>query len=259
LEALLTAREIQEAINVDKSTVYRMAEDGRLPGVKVGRQWRFPADQVAATLGIDIASRSRPTPPDTERSLDTLLDSEAVQTIADLIADLFGLMAVVTDMDGNPLTKVANACGYYDYLQQGFANTAHCIEGWKQLGATPDLDAAFLPTHLGFLCARTFIRVDRSLVGMVIVGGLAPPEWPPGAEEVARIAHDTGLSPSVISARATEVYDLSIQDQIRVLGLLPRVAALISQLAAARNQLLSRFDEIASLADPALRNQRSHS
>ena len=36
---------------VDRSTIYRMAEDGRLPAVKIGRQWRFPAGPIA-----DIAS-----------------------------------------------------------------------------------------------------------------------------------------------------------------------------------------------------------
>src|SRR3970040_519799 len=49
----LTAKDIQELIRVDKSTIYRMAEDGRLPAVKVGRQWRFPEDAVLGWLGID--------------------------------------------------------------------------------------------------------------------------------------------------------------------------------------------------------------
>lgn len=258
MQTMLTAKDIQEAIHVDKSTVYRMAEDGRLPAIKVGRQWRFPADEVAAALGIDVTPSRPSTVADSDRSLESLLVPEAVQTIADLIADLFGLMAVVTDMDGHPLTTVANPCGFYEFLQQGSATADHCVEGWKQLGATPDLDAAFLPSHLGFLCARTFIRVDRSLVGMVIVGGLAPDEWPPGSDEIARISRETGLGPEAVAAHAAEVYELSDPDRERVLALLPRIADLISRLAAARSQLLSRFDEIASLADPVALNQRSN-
>lgn len=38
----LTARDVQDLIRVDRSTIYRMAESGRLPAIKVGRQWRFP-------------------------------------------------------------------------------------------------------------------------------------------------------------------------------------------------------------------------
>ena len=38
MSGLLTTQQLQELIRVDRSTIYRMAEDGRLPAVKVGRQ-----------------------------------------------------------------------------------------------------------------------------------------------------------------------------------------------------------------------------
>ena len=58
MTTFLTTQDVQELLHVDKSTVYRMAEDGRLPGVKVGRQWRFPADRIADRLGIDAGAES---------------------------------------------------------------------------------------------------------------------------------------------------------------------------------------------------------
>ena len=54
-------------INVDLSTVYRMAEDGRLPAIKVGRQWRFPADRVAELLGVSPARTAPPAVPSSDR------------------------------------------------------------------------------------------------------------------------------------------------------------------------------------------------
>src|SRR3989304_7971 len=51
----LTTRDLQDLIRVDKSTIYRMAEDGRIPAVKIGRQWRFPADKVEAWLHGEAA------------------------------------------------------------------------------------------------------------------------------------------------------------------------------------------------------------
>ena len=47
---MLTAKEIQAILEIDRSTVYRMAEDGRLPAVKVGRQWRFPSEQIKTLI-----------------------------------------------------------------------------------------------------------------------------------------------------------------------------------------------------------------
>ena len=47
---LLTTRQLQEILRVDRTTIYRMAESGRLPAVKVGNQWRFPRDQIETWL-----------------------------------------------------------------------------------------------------------------------------------------------------------------------------------------------------------------
>ena len=38
---LLTVSEVAEFLRINKSTVYRMAKQGRLPATRVGRQWRF--------------------------------------------------------------------------------------------------------------------------------------------------------------------------------------------------------------------------
>ena len=116
----LTSQEMQDLISVDRSTVYRMAEDGRLPSVKVGRQWRFPADLVAAQFGLSDTTPAATTPggapaaaDQTHTDLTHLVQPEVAQSVADLMGELFGVMVVITDMSGAPLTAVANPCGYY--------------------------------------------------------------------------------------------------------------------------------------------------
>ena len=37
----LSIEEVAEWLGVDDRTVYRLAQNGSLPGFKVGRQWRF--------------------------------------------------------------------------------------------------------------------------------------------------------------------------------------------------------------------------
>ncbi len=46
----LSTQQVQDLLDVDASTIYRMAADGRLPAVRIGRQWRFPADEIEAML-----------------------------------------------------------------------------------------------------------------------------------------------------------------------------------------------------------------
>ncbi|MGD8518216.1 MAG: helix-turn-helix domain-containing protein, partial [Anaerolineae bacterium] len=45
-DALLTTRQLQELLQVDRITIYRMLDDGRLEGFKVGGQWRFSRQAI---------------------------------------------------------------------------------------------------------------------------------------------------------------------------------------------------------------------
>ena len=259
MAVLLTTKDLQELINVDKSTIYRMAEDGRLPAVKVGRQWRFPSDQITEMLGgvvdppSDVPAVASGT---TVRDLNALLPTEAAQAIADLAADIFDVMAVVTDIEGNALTTVANPCGYFAAVQSQPQAVDQCVEGWRRLAAEVDLEPRFMPTHLGFLCARSFIRVGSELVGMLIVGGIAPDTWPPDDVTMARIAGELGVPVSLITDHVEETYYLDENHRRWVISLLPRLSDLISRLAATRSELLSKLDNIALLAGEANPNQR---
>ena len=47
---LLTTRQLQELLQVDRVTIYRMLSDGRLTGFKVGGQWRFSRHEIEKWL-----------------------------------------------------------------------------------------------------------------------------------------------------------------------------------------------------------------
>ena len=253
MTTFLTTQEMQDLIHVDRSTVYRMAEDGRLPGVKIGRQWRFPRDQVARQLGLPTTSTTSttvapPVPTGQELRLGQLLVPDAAQSVADLLGDLFGVMAVVTEMDGTPLTTVSNPCGFYASIADEPGAAESCLAGWRQLADEPHVAPRFVKSHLGFLCARTYVWVGLRPVGMIVVGGVTPPSWPPAESRIAEIADEIGVSMGRLSAVAEQTWDVSTERQARILRVLPSVGDLISQLASARSQLLGRLDAIAALA-----------
>lgn len=43
---LLTAEEISKFLRLPLSTVYKLAQEKKLPGFKVGRHWRFRDDSI---------------------------------------------------------------------------------------------------------------------------------------------------------------------------------------------------------------------
>jgi excisionase family DNA binding protein len=193
VEPLLTAQQVQAMFGVDRSTVYRMAEDGRLAAVKVGRQWRFRRSTIEAYLA-PRATATAPAP----------AGDEGWQAAIDVAAELLGVMMVVTDMDGRPLTLAANPCRRFADADD--MALAACASEWKQFADDYDVTPRFRVGPLGFECARTFVRVGHELVAMVLAGGIAAP-----------------------GDSSDDLHVLDVRHRTRVLESLPRVAAALSQ------------------------------
>lgn len=250
MTSLLTAKELQEILQVDRSTIYRMAESGRLPAIKVGRQWRFPSDRITSWLGTpeaplgDVIEVESPTP---NGSLSSLLPGEYVDSMAELLGQLLGVMVVVTDMNGRPISKAANPCGLFEAINENDDAVARCVVSWKQLADQIDLQPRFAPSHMGLLCARSYLRVGTELKGMVLVGGIAPDSWPPSPAELDGIAEAFGAPPELVRHRVHEVFQLDEEGRRRVLSFLPRMAQMLSQIATERTNHLARLDAIATL------------
>ncbi len=211
-------------LHVDRSTVYRMAEDGRLPAIKVGRQWRFPATQIEALLngtleasGSDPAREARPAGeglrngdlPRPGGSSVTSPTPEVAASVSQVAAELLGVMMVVTDMDGMPLIDVSNPCPWFAERLDDPHLLDSCTSEWQQLADDPHFAPQFHTGELGFQCARAFIRSGSELVGMVLAGG---------------IAQEGDGNP--------DLYHLDGEQRRRVLEALPRVAAALSRVDA---------------------------
>jgi excisionase family DNA binding protein len=59
-EAFLTTEEVLEYLQVNLRTVYRLIKAGKIPAVRVGRQWRFRRRDIDAWLDSQRAQGSRP-------------------------------------------------------------------------------------------------------------------------------------------------------------------------------------------------------
>ena len=241
----LTTRDLQDLIRVDKSTIYRMAEDGRIPAVKIGRQWRFPADKVEAWLHGEAAES---TPVDIETLIGSISPTVAGAAI-DLVAEALGVMAVLTNMDGAPVTAVANPCGLFAAVADRPGVWDRCTESWQRYGTAPELVPRFHPSNFGFLCARAFVRHGSQLLGMVIAGGIARDDWPPDEAEIASIAASFGVDGELIANHVDEVYRIDRVGRDHIVAVLARVGVLISNLVEERLRHAGTLDAIASLAD----------
>ncbi|OQA43441.1 MAG: Helix-turn-helix domain protein [Chloroflexi bacterium ADurb.Bin325] len=260
---LLTTRQVQALLHVDRTTIYRMVESGELPALRVGKQWRFARGQVEAWLqarqapgpqaappapdaaAVQATSRYLPAaspaiePPvlPTSSGLRELLAMSGTQLIQDAFADALGVMIVITDMDGRPVTRISNPSPFFRALAARSAGAVgQCVATWQQLANGPALEPRWALNEMGLLCTRALIRVGSELQGMVMLGGLAPEDWPPPAEQIAALARQFAAEPPVVAAQVNAVHRLDEAGMARALRAVQRIADVLAHLIEDRRK-----------------------
>ena len=56
---LLTTKEAAEYLRVSRATILRCCRAGRLPAVRIGRQWRIDTDQLEMLLTGEVTRDSK--------------------------------------------------------------------------------------------------------------------------------------------------------------------------------------------------------
>ena len=253
---LLTTKQVQALLRVDRTTIYRMVAGGQLPAMRVGKQWRFARTDVEHWLHAGrsaafelLAGRSNESTPSREAlpaitangsSLMEILPVACVQAIQDAFADLLGATLVITDMQGRPVTRISNPCGFFDALMAGNPDgLRHCVHTWQQMAGDVTLEPRFSLSEMGLMCARGLIRVGAELKGMLVIGGIAPENWPPTAEQADQLSALFGVQPEAVTDHVEAVFRMDRAAQERALRFVQRIADVFSQMIQAWLQMQS--------------------
>jgi excisionase family DNA binding protein len=105
-ETFLTTEEVLEYLQVNLRTVYRLIKAGKIPAVRVGRQWRFRKRDIDAWLDSQrprgggsrptASAPARPAPAGNARPRVLVVDDEA--SIRDLLAKTLALAEYDVDV-----------------------------------------------------------------------------------------------------------------------------------------------------------------
>jgi len=262
-DSLLTSRQLQELLQVDRITIYRMLNDGRLQGFKVGGHWRFSRQAIEDWLeeqqvSLDV---TQPTPAraDVHPSAESLPLS-CVQAIQDIFGEALGVGTLTTLVDGAPLTTISNSCKFCDLILSTDAGRQRCIHVWRNSSTSPDPKPSAPQTatcHAGLNYAWGRIRVGGELVATVHAGQFLTrpvaqkeaqsPEdkgWP---QRITELSASTGLDAKALHQALAEVPVLDTELQDKLPRLLQRVAETFSEIGEERLNLLGRLQRIAEM------------
>jgi excisionase family DNA binding protein len=166
MDDYLTARQTQELLKVDRITVYRMINDGRLHGTKIGQQWRFSRGDVESLLnglrfGEDFGNAAE------ENSLPV----HCLQTIQDLFSAVSEFPAVLINMQGMPITTMSRDCGYCRLVCGTPAGKKACQASWGKFIQLAHNGERRFTCHAGLHYAGTFVSIGADPIGLFLVGG----------------------------------------------------------------------------------------
>lgn len=126
MNELLTTRQVQNLLKVDRITIYRMLQDGRLKGVKIGQQWRFHQGEVQRLLNGDASAEAQPAPSPTPP-----MPVHCLQTIQNLFSSVSQLGGLVVDPSGEPVTALSGDCTLCRMMQNSPSGALACRQSWQ--------------------------------------------------------------------------------------------------------------------------------
>lgn len=246
MDDLLTTRQLQELLQVDRVTIYRMLSDGRLRGFKVGGQWRFSQQEIEAWIHIqqvkaeglvkDGAETVRLAP---SRQALPLACINAIQGIC---AEVLDVAVVTVDLDGTPLSEISDPCRFCELILSTPAGARGCHEAWRRI---PDGQAQLC--HAGLLCITAPIRVSGKTIAASVVCQFTR-EQATWRQELSTLADQLGLGERELRAAAGSVHVVSDQVLMRIIRLARRMAETFSEIGQERLHLLSRLQHIAEIS-----------
>jgi excisionase family DNA binding protein len=243
MEDLLTTRQVLEILKVDRITVYRMLQDGRLKGVKIGQQWRFPLSEVERLVGEISVPETTPTEPN------NTFPTHCVQTIQDLFSDVGQISALVVDAAGEQLTQISHACRFCQVMLQNPSGQAACRSSWKEIARQSMSGSRYFTCHAGLQYITAPIRDQEKPVGYFMAGQFY---WqsPDSSEEADRIHRLTAqyALPADSLNQATRTVPVIPLDQHPQVETWPATAArAVLSILHERLSFMDRLQQIANL------------
>jgi len=251
MDDLLTARQLQELLQLDRITIYRMLADGRLNGFKVGGQWRFSRRAIEAWLEqrqapVEAGSASAE-PTGSVTSSAEVLPVTCIQAVQDVCAEALDVALVTTGLDGTPLAGVSNSCSFCTLILSTQPGRLRCAGSWRQ-----QPDGQLHPCHAGLLCASSPVVVRGQPVAIAAAcqftapdSGSAEPAW---QSHLPELVATLGLAEADLRAAVDSVRVVPQTHLLRVSRLLRRVADTFSEIGQERLNLLGRLTKIAEMS-----------
>lgn len=243
---LFTTRQVQDLLKVDRITIYRMLQDGRLSGVKIGQQWRFARSEVERLLS---GARVAPAEPAALPAPESAFPVNCIQSIQDLYSDLSRMSALVVDRNGRPVTQISGMCALCQLIMSSPEGAAACRETWRMVASLGGAGVKSATCHAGLQYISAPIMENDQTAGYFITGQFYwhAPDAREQSERLRRLAAQFDL-PFEELRQAADSVTIIPQGQQAEAERWPQTAArAVEHTLKERTGLIQRLQQIANL------------
>lgn len=245
MEELLTTKQLQEYLKVDRITVYRMLNDGRLSGIKIGNQWRFHISEINRLLG-EMGHAPR------DEGSNEIQDfpSDCIVRVQQLFAGLLGIGAVIVTLQGETLHDPEYSNPFCKYMLSHPESRKKCQASWRKIAGDGDGNPGFHTCHAGLNYLKAPITVDEKPAAWLIAGQYRLQSMEAGNEEKT-LKRLVSVINSSISELRTAYASVPVLDEFQrrqVVEWTPKVALTFQVILNERKQIMDRLKRISELS-----------
>lgn len=241
MENYLTTKQVQDLFKVDRITVYRMLQDGRLKGVKIGNQWRFSQGEIERLLsGEPVQSLG-------EES--TTFPIHCMQAIQDLFSSVSKISGLLVNNIGEPVTEISSPNRFCQLMQSSDSGKNACMNSWKQFTSQSGNKTKKFTCHAGLDYLSSIVSNQEGMQGVFFAGEfyLDQPDPEEADLRYRRLGEEHKINIKELTEAARNIPVLS-DEQHSHLSMQPAAAAkAIVSILDERNGFLMRMQKIANL------------
>ena len=241
MDDFLTTRQVQTILKLDRITIYRMLNDGRLKGTKVGQQWRFARREVERLAGGKTSST------EPAAQADSALPVHCIQTIQDLFSDVSQITGLVVDNDGGPVTQISHPCKFCQAILASPAGREACRASWREYAHGSN--SSYTTCHAGLQYIGAPVTDKGERIGLFITGQfyLNPPDAGEEEERVSRLAAAYDIPEETLKLAAASIPRIGPARLGQLEGWPFSAARAIQSILRERSGFMDRLQQIASL------------
>lgn len=252
MDELLTTKQVQDLFKIDRITVYRMLNDGRIKGFKVGNQWRFARAEIAKLLGEPENNQNAPIIKVSDFPVD------CVNRLQEIFAGMLGVGAISVNLEGEPLTDPVFSNPFCKMMLSNPSTKLDCQESWRSIAAKTAGKAPFHVCHAGLCYLRSPIKMEGQKVAWMITGQfyVAPQSTEKAHDSILNVARKYQLDVQEVKTAAEKIPVLKHAQQKQVQEWAPKVTETVQSMLCERSDLVKRLEKIAEISaiHPSLKN-----